>query len=119
MALQLAYSLYDMKALTYSPPFFTANDALAKRMLSEIVIDINTTVGRHPSDYKLYKVGMFDDQTGIFDRLSIMEHVCDATSLLPPPQPRLFDPLRDARGMANGYFAASADGSHPDQQEAK
>jgi len=94
MALQLAYTLYDLKALTYSPPFFTANDALAKRMLSEIVTDTNTTVGRHPSDYKLYKVGMFDDQTGIFDRLSIMEHVCDAISLLPARQPSLLDGMK-------------------------
>lgn len=107
MALQLAYTLFDLKALTYSPPFFTSNDALAKRMLSEIVTDTNTTVGRHPSDYKLYKVGMFDDQTGIFDRLSIMEHICDAVSLLPPPRPDMFEKYQQMMGekpipMTNG-----------------
>lgn len=85
MALYFAYTLHDVKALQYHPPFFTLNDALAKRMLSEIVQDTNTTIGRHPSDYKLYKIGMYDDQTGIFDRLSIMEHVIDAVALVPSP----------------------------------
>nr|QJB19137.1 MAG: nonstructural protein [Microvirus sp.] len=119
MALHLAYTLYDIKALTYNAPFFTMNDALAKRMLSELVTDPNTIVGRHPSDYKLYKIGMYDDATGIFDRLSVMEHVIDAIALVPPPpaMANLFDPARDARGSANGYFAASSDANHPDRQE--
>lgn len=91
MALYMAYTLHDVKALQYNPPFFTMNDALARRMVSELVMDPNTTVGRHPSDFKLYKIGMYDDATGIFDRLSIAEHVVDCIALVPARQPSLLD----------------------------
>jgi len=78
-----AYTLHDVKALTYSPPFFQANNALAVRMLEDLVSDNNTTVGRHPSDYKLYCCGSYDDATGILQPLTVLEHVMDAVALVP------------------------------------
>lgn len=81
--IQTAYTLHDVKACTYSPPFWAINDAIAKRMVSEIVTDTNTTVGRHPSDYKLYKLGLFDDSNGQIVPFNIIEHVVDCVALLP------------------------------------
>lgn len=83
-----AYTLHDIKALTYSPPFFQANNALAIRMLEDLVADNNTTVGRHPSDYKLYCCGSYDDATGILQPLNVLEHVMDAVALVPAPHPQ-------------------------------
>lgn len=86
-----AYTLHDVAARNFSPPFFTDNDAMAKRMVSDLVADTNTSVGRHPADYRLYWVGMFDITSGILKPLEIAEHVLDCVSLVPPTQPTMFD----------------------------
>lgn len=85
MALLIAYTLHDVKALSYSPPFFTSNDQVAKRMVSDLVGDTNTSVGRHPADYKLYKIGTFDEGNAVMTPLSIPEHVVDCVALVPRP----------------------------------
>lgn len=90
MALLIAYTLHDVKALTYSPPFFTTNDQVAKRMVSDLVQDNNTMVGRHPADYKLYKIGTFDEGNAAMLPLPIPEHVVDCVALTPPPPASLF-----------------------------
>lgn len=94
MALQHLYTLHDVKALIYNPPFPAANHAVAKRMVTELASDLNTSVGRHPSDYKLYYLGNYDDSNGSFAILSVAEHVSDVVALLPMPvqqQPFNFD----------------------------
>lgn len=78
-----AYTVYDNKTLTYSPPFFQAAHGAATRMFSDLVQDTNTTIGRHPSDYSLFCVAKFDDQTGFLQALDAREHIVDAASLLP------------------------------------
>lgn len=90
MALLIAYTLHDVKALTYSPPFFTSNDGVAKRMVADLVQDTNTTVGRHPADFRLYKAGTFDEGNGVLTPLSILEHVVDCVALVPAPVADLF-----------------------------
>lgn len=85
-----AYTLHDVKALTYSPPFFQHNNALAERMLSDLVNDPNTSVGRHPADFKLYCVGSYDDSTGQLIPLNVIEHVRDAVALVPPTPSDMF-----------------------------
>lgn len=85
-----AYTLHDVKALTYSPPFFQSNNALAIRMLDDLVNDKNTSVGRHPSDFKLYCVGSYDDSNGALTPLNIIEHVCDAIALVMSTQAEMF-----------------------------
>lgn len=93
MALWAAYTLHDVKALQYHPPFFQQNDAMAKRVVSELANDINTMVGRHPSDFKLYRIGGYDDLHGVFHPAAIMEHIVDIVALINPPAPApLFEP---------------------------
>lgn len=86
MALLIAYTLHDVKAVSYSPPFFCANDAIARRMLLDLVSDTNTMPGRHPSDFKLYKIGTFDEGNAALMPLNIPEHVVDAIALVPARQ---------------------------------
>jgi len=78
-----AYTLYDVKALTFNTPFFCQNHAVAKRLCADLVIDMTTSVGRHPADYVLYCLGTYDDNLGVFQNLDIREHVADMMSLLP------------------------------------
>jgi hypothetical protein len=79
------YGIYDVKALHYGAPFTAPNVALAKRMVGDLATDPNTTVGRHPADFKLYGLGFFDDEKGTLTPFEIAEHVCDVITLLPMP----------------------------------
>lgn len=77
-----AYSIYDRKSLTYHTPFFQHADGAAVRMLSDLVADPNTSVGRHPGDYVLYRVGTYDDQKGELQGFAPLIHVIDASALV-------------------------------------
>lgn len=78
-----AYSLYDSKALNYSPPFYAPAHGAAVRLVMDLAADRNTSVGRHPADYTLFFVGIFDDYTGIISPNEVKEHISDVVPLLP------------------------------------
>lgn len=84
-----AYTIYDSKALTYSPPFFAVAHGSAIRMVMDTANDPNTTLGRHPADYTLFCVGLFDDQAGRMVPHEVREHISDVLPLL-RSQPGLF-----------------------------
>lgn len=86
-----AYTVYDSKTLSYSSPFFQPAHGAAVRMFSDLAHDTNTSVGRHPKDYSLFCVGVFDDQTGFIKALDAREHIVDAASLV-------------QKSMQNGLF---------------
>lgn len=77
-----AYSLFDNKALQYHPPFFSSTDQAAVRSVRDLVDDMNTQVGRHPGDFTLFLVGIWDDQNGHFDPARPLMHVTDAIALV-------------------------------------
>lgn len=76
------YSIYDEKSLTFAPPFIASTDGVAMRMLKELVDDNNNMVGRHPSDFRLYCIGIFDDQRGLVTGDGPPNHVIDAIALV-------------------------------------
>lgn len=108
MILQV-YTLFDIKALTYSPPFFTHKVELAKRMVSEVATDRTTSVGLHPGDFKLFGVGFFDDEKGVLTPFMHPEHVCDVVALLPgPATPDLFASSPEAVQALNEALSRQA-----------
>lgn len=84
-----AYTVYDNKSLTYSPPFFAVQDGVATRMFQDLVNDTNTSVGQHPADYTLYCVGTFNDATAQLEPTAPKRHLTDALPLV-RQQPQLF-----------------------------
>ena len=60
-----AFCLLDMKAGAFATPFFMHHDAQAVRAVTELGQDLNTTVGRYPSDFALCWIGTFDDASGV------------------------------------------------------
>lgn len=62
-----SYSVYDSKMKLYLPPFFTERDEIAVRSFCDLAIDPNHTFGRHPADFTLFKIGIFDQETGILE----------------------------------------------------
>lgn len=63
----IAFSIFDEKATVFSPPFFLPAVGLATRLFSDLANDKTKTIGKHPSDYKLYQIGHYDDQTAQTD----------------------------------------------------
>jgi len=85
-----AYTLYDVKALNYSPPFYASAHGQAVRLVMELASDTNTTVGRHPSDFTLFCIGTFDDGTGSLLSANVREHISDVLPLAPKRHPDFF-----------------------------
>lgn len=84
-----AYVIYDLKATAYNQPFFAHNHNVAKRMVSDIAGDLNTSVGRHPTDFILYCIGTYDDANAALVPHDLREHIADVITLV-PQQPELF-----------------------------
>lgn len=60
-----AFAVYDTKAQCFGVPFFLATQGLAVRAFSSLANDVNTTVGKFPTDFVLFEVGEFDDNKGL------------------------------------------------------
>lgn len=103
-----AYSLQDVKALQYHAPFFAPTDAAAIRMVQDLVNDMQNMVGKHPSDFKLFAVGSYDDANGHFEPVFPLVHIIDAINLVPVAPPSMFDlaPRRDDARPLNGSAEA-------------
>jgi len=59
------YSVYDTKAEQYGTPVYCRTDAEARRQFGQVVNDENTEFAKHPEDFLLYRVGSFDQESGI------------------------------------------------------
>jgi len=60
------YSIFDGKSAAFSMPFYCINDAVATRSVRELADDPATQIGRHASDFSLYRLGTFDNETATF-----------------------------------------------------
>lgn len=58
------YSVFDCKAHIWMPPFTFRTDAEAIRALTNTANDPNSSMGQHPADFALYRIGKFDDASG-------------------------------------------------------
>lgn len=59
------YSVLDIKARAYIAPFTLPNDDMAVRAFKEAANDSTHMFCKHAEDYTLYRIGTFDDETGI------------------------------------------------------
>lgn len=59
------YSIYDVKADAYLPPFTLHQDGMAVRAFRDCCNDDTHNFGKNPGDYTLFKLGEFDDQSGL------------------------------------------------------
>lgn len=80
MKLQI-YSIYDKKGEVYHPPFYQHNDATAKRQFNEMCKDKNQPMAHYPEDYQLFRLGVFNDDSGKIEGVNNPTFVCNATSI--------------------------------------
>lgn len=59
------YSIFDQASGLYCRPFFTQSDGEAARSFNDIACDAEHPIGKHPEDYTLYRLGIFDDNNGL------------------------------------------------------
>lgn len=60
------YSIYDTAIGSYMRPFFMQADGQAMRLFKDMANDKEHEIGRHPEDYCLFRIGVWDDQTADF-----------------------------------------------------
>lgn len=58
------YSVYDEKAATFSKPVCFLHDGQALREIGDAATDPKSVLSIHPSDFKIYRLGSFNDCSG-------------------------------------------------------
>lgn len=102
--IQGIYSVKDLKAGAFAPPFFQPRDEAAIRAFSDAVTDGDSMLRRHPEDFALYCLGQFDDNLGLVageeqpKLLATAQGLLEAKLRREPPLP-----LDTAMGAANGH----------------
>lgn len=59
------YSIYDVKAEVYFPPFVAGRVGEALRIFEDLLSDPQSRLSRHPNDYRLFAIGAFSVDTGM------------------------------------------------------
>ena len=76
------FAIHDDKAQCFSNPFFLPHRGLAIRNFSDLVVDPQSNVSKHPSDFKLYQIGEYDDCSGGLSPLAQPEFIATASDFL-------------------------------------
>ena len=74
------YAIKDAKS-TYMPCNADMNDACAIRNFEHAVRQPDSLLRSHPNDYALYRVGTYDNETGVIVAESPVQ-LCDAAQCL-------------------------------------
>lgn len=61
------FSVFDSKAEAFLPPFFMHNTGMAVRTFGDTVNMSDHQFAKHPSDYTLFELGAFSDDSGGFE----------------------------------------------------
>lgn len=64
---RLVLSLRDTKAEVFLPPFYVPTVGVAYRQLQDELRRPESELAKHPDDYVVYEVGVWDDVTGSFE----------------------------------------------------
>jgi hypothetical protein len=64
--IHIVFSIHDQKADAFLPPFILPKEEMAKRTFYDCVNSEDHQFGAHPADYTLFKLGLFDDESGTY-----------------------------------------------------
>lgn len=62
------FSIFDVKSGIFNPPFMCRATGEAVRSFSQLANDKTTQVGMYPEDYILFEIGLFDDETAVYEQ---------------------------------------------------
>lgn len=85
------YAIYDNKADAFMQPYFAGTAGLALRIFADNVNNPDTMLNKHPNDFCLYEIGVFDDATGNIENYTENHNLGLAVQYLeqPPKIPQL------------------------------
>lgn len=66
-------SVFDSKAQLFSAPFVSHSRITAVRDFEGAVRDVGSGINKFPSDYQLYLIGKWDEESGRIDQLDVPE----------------------------------------------
>lgn len=92
------YAVFDSKAAAYASPFFMQRDTMALRAFTDLTNDRQSSINKHPEDYSLWKIGSYDDDTGLVESCKL-HSIANAASLIivnPTPTFPNMDPKKIA-----------------------
>ena len=61
------FAVKDVKTNAFLKPFFVQNEAVMQRAMTDAKNDENSTISMHPEDYQVFKLGTYDDNTGVIE----------------------------------------------------
>jgi len=79
------YSVFDRKAKIYNTPVFLHNTGVACRAFGELANNPDHQYGKHPGDYELWEIGIYDDSAALVEPHIEKTHVIDFTDLVGVP----------------------------------
>nr|UXQ88150.1 MAG: nonstructural protein [Microvirus sp.] len=75
------FAVYDSKGQSYTTPFFDHAPGRALRTFADCCNDDGHQFGKHPSDYTLFDLGQYDDETGTITQ-DVISSVATGNTLL-------------------------------------
>lgn len=69
MGQQIVVSLKDAATGAYARPIFVSARGQAVRSFADELARPDSDLGRHPSDFELHALAVFEDTTGVFHQL--------------------------------------------------
>ena len=74
------YSVLDTKTQRYMVPWYLHSDVEAVRHFTTLTNTDSTQIHANPSDYELYAIGVWNDETS--ETILLNQHVVSASSLV-------------------------------------
>lgn len=79
----IVLAVFDVQSQSFARPIFVASRGVGSRMLAD---EINraaqdNVMYMHPEDFRLFELGEFDDQSGLFVCHQLPQLVVDCSSL--------------------------------------
>jgi len=68
------FAVYDIRAELFGSIFTFSHVGQAVRAFKDLANDRNSSVSRHPGDYKLAEIGEFDDVNGTLNAADVQYH---------------------------------------------
>lgn len=78
MAKLRMFVVYDSKAEIYNTPFCMNTVGAALRAFADQANDPSTMIGKYPTDYDIFEIGTFDDNSGKIEAHEARAHLAKA-----------------------------------------
>lgn len=75
-------AVFDVQAQMFQRPFFVTTQGVGMRMVADEVNrgQQDNMLWLHPEDFRLFVLGSFDDNSGLFQADGLPDLVCDCSS---------------------------------------